>query len=279
MGTGTSLWQTAIGVLRPRAPLPTAIPWLAIAVGFGLLLLTWQLASNHYAGAGRSVLFSSPEAVWKSAIHYTGSSPDSVRDRTTLFTDLGASFTRVALAFVLATLVAVPLGVLMGALPIFEKLLQPVSEFIRYVPVPALIPLLIVLFGIGEAPKIMLIFLGTVFQLLLMVSDEIRRVPNDLVQACYTLGGHWDEAVTKVLFPAAAPGIFDAMRLCQGWAWTWLIVAELVAANEGMGFRILKYQRFLLTDKIFVYLIVLGVVGLVMDVLFRLAHRLLFRWQ
>lgn len=135
------------------------------------------------------------------------------------------------------------------------------------------------LFGIGEAPKIMLIFLGTVFQLLLMVSDEIRRVPNDLVQACYTLGGHWDEAVTKVLFPAAAPGIFDAMRLCQGWAWTWLIVAELVAANEGMGFRILKYQRFLLTDKIFVYLIVLGVVGLVMDVLFRLAHRLLFRWQ
>jgi NitT/TauT family transport system permease protein len=270
------------GLLRPRTPLPAAIPWLASAVGFGILLMAWQIASGSYADVGRAVLFPAPSTVWNTAAHYAGFSDNaeqSLRDRQTLGTDLRASFVRVLLAFALATAVAVPLGVLSGSLPLFEKLLQPVSEFVRYIPIPALIPLLIVIFGIDETPKIMLIFLGTVFQLLLMVSDEIHRVAHDLVQACYTLGGRWDEAITQVLLPAAAPGIFDAMRLCQGWAWTWLIVAELVAANEGMGFRILRYQRFLMTDKIFVYLIVLGLLGLVMDLLFRLAHRLLFHWQ
>lgn len=274
--------RKVLALFEPRAPLPTPIPWLAMFLGFGLLLGAWQLTSAGYADAGREVLFPSPAKVWQSALHYAGLSEDaqsSARDRQTLMLDLRASFIRVVLAFLLAVLVAVPLGILSGSLPIFEKLLQPVSEFVRYIPVPALIPLLIVLFGIDETPKIMLIFLGTVFQLLLMVSDEIRRVGHDLVQACYTLGGHWDEAVTRVMLPSAAPGIFDAMRLCQGWAWTWLIVAELVAANEGMGFRILRYQRFLMTDKIFVYLIVLGLVGLAMDFLFRAAHKWLFRWQ
>ncbi len=271
-----------IELLRPRGTLPSAVPWLAAALGFGLLLLAWHLASASYASAGREVLFPSPATVWETATGYlVGAERGSARaeDRATLATDLAASFGRVLAAFLLATAVAVPLGVLTGSLPVFEKLLQPLSEFVRYVPVPALIPLLIVVFGIGETPKIMLIFLGTVFQLLLMVADEIRRVADELLSACYTLGGQWDEAITKILLPAAAPGIFDAMRLCQGWAWTWLIVAELVAANEGMGFRILRYQRFLLTDKIFVYLIILGLVGLMMDLLFRLAYRALFRWQ
>ncbi len=265
--------------MRPRATLPAAIPWLAAALGFGLILLLWQILGQHYSTTGRSVLFPPPATVWETFTNYFADTPAAARERATLHLDLSASFLRVVAAFLLATLVAIPSGLLAGSLPIFEKILLPVSEFVRYVPVPALIPLFIVLTGIGETPKILLIFWGTVFQLLLMVSDEIRRVPIELLQACYTLGGRWDEAITKIMLPAAAPGIFDAMRLCQGWAWTWLIVAELVAANEGMGFRILKYQRFLLTDKIFVYLIILGLVGLLMDMLFRIAHRFLFRWQ
>ena len=110
-------------------------------------------------------------------------------------------------------------------------------------------------------PKVMLIFVGTFFQLILMVADEIRRVPYDLIQVGYTLGAKRREILTHILWPAALPGIFDALRLCNGWAWTYLVVAELVAANEGLGYRILKFSRFLQTPKIFVYLIVLGIIA------------------
>src|SRR6185369_17404693 len=106
-------------------------------------------------------------------------------------------------------------------------------------------PLMMVLFGIGEMPKVMLIFVGTFFQLVLMVADEIRRVPYDLIQVGYTLGATRGEILAKILWPAALPGVFDALRLCNGWAWTYLVVAELVAANEGLGYRILKFSRFL----------------------------------
>jgi NitT/TauT family transport system permease protein len=159
-----------------------------------------------------------------------------------------------------------------------EGLLQPLTEFIRYIPVPALIPLMMVLFGIGEPPKIMLIFVGTFFQLILMIADEIRRVPYDLIQVGYTLGATRREILLRILWPAALPGIFDALRLCNGWAWTYLVVAELVAANEGLGYRILKFSRFLQTPKIFVYLILLGIVGLSLDLVFRRFNRRVFHW-
>jgi NitT/TauT family transport system permease protein len=134
------------------------------------------------------------------------------------------------------------------------------------------------LFGLGELPKIMLIFIGTFFQLVLMVADEIRRVPYEVLQASYTLGAGRRETVRLVLWRAALPGIFDALRLCNGWAWTYLVVAELVAANEGLGYRILKFSRFLQTPKIFVYLIALGVIGLALDFLFRRFNRAVFHW-
>ena len=188
------------------------------------------------------------------------------------------SFFRVTAGFLLSAALAIPLGVLIGAFKVGEGLLQPFTEFVRYIPVPALIPILMVLFGIGEAPKIMLIFVGTFFQLVLMVAEEIRRVPYDLIQVGYTLGARRTEILTQILWPAALPGIFDALRLCNGWAWTYLVVAELVAANEGLGYRILKFSRFLQTPKIFVYLIMLGVIGLGLDFLFRRFNRIAFHW-
>jgi NitT/TauT family transport system permease protein len=275
-------------------------------LGFVLFVAGWQLLSARYEEKGQAILFPSPATVAGAALDYLGQGPRTAKRvaeaRATAATpaeadraemeirakareslqilkgDLKISFQRVSIAFLLAALVGVPLGLFIGAFHWFESILQPVTEFVRYVPVPALIPLLIVLFGIDEAPKVMLIFIGTVLQLVLMTSDEIRRVSMDLLQVCYTLGGKASEVVFKVMLPAAMPGIFDALRLCNGWAWTWLIVAELVAANEGMGYRIVKYQRFLDTERIFVYLVILGLVGLVIDLLFRLMNRHLFRW-
>ena len=192
--------------------------------------------------------------------------------------DIKVSLFRVTSGFLLAAVFAIPLGILMGSFKVFEGLLQPLTEFVRYIPVPALIPILMLLFGIGEMAKVMLIFVGTFFQLVLMVADEIRRVPYDLIQVCYTLGARREETIRLVLFRAALPGIFDALRLCNGWAWTYLVVAELIAANEGLGYRILKFSRFLQTPKIFVYLILLGAMGLILDFAFRALNRRLFHW-
>jgi NitT/TauT family transport system permease protein len=124
----------------------------------------------------------------------------------------------------------------------------------------------------------MLIWVGTFFQLALMVADETRRVPYELLQVSYTLGARRREVIRLVMWRAAMPGVFDALRLCNGWAWTYLVVAELIAANEGLGYRVLKFSRFLQTPKIFVYLLLLGVIGLGLDAVFRAVNRKLFHW-
>jgi len=158
------------------------------------------------------------------------------------------------------------------------KRLAPHHSERRLVLVGQAATVLMVLFGIDELSKIMLIWVGTFFQLVLMVADETRRVPYDLLQVSYTLGARRREVIRLVLFRAAMPGIFDALRLCNGWAWTYLVVAELVAANEGLGYRILKFSRFLQTPKSWVYLILLGVIGLLLDLLFRTFNRRVFHW-
>jgi NitT/TauT family transport system permease protein len=246
-------------------------PWsyrALAAAGFGFVVLLWAWAAHR--DFVNPVFLPSPGAVWDAAI---GLVHDDV-----LWLDVKASFFRVTAGFVLAAVVGVPIGIAMGSFKVVEGLLQPITEFVRYIPVPALIPIFMVLFGIEELSKVMVIFVGTFFQLALMVADETRRVPYDLLQVSYTLGARRREVIGLVMWRAAMPGIFDALRLCNGWAWTYLVVAELVAANEGLGYRVLKFSRFLQTPKIWVYLVVLGVVGLGLDALFRALNRRLFHW-
>jgi NitT/TauT family transport system permease protein len=216
------------------------------------------------------VFLPTPEAVWEAARAVVGDE--------NLWLDVKASFVRVTAGFLLAAAIALPVGIAIGVFKVFEALLQPVVEFIRYIPVPALVPICMVLFGIDELSKIVLIWAGTFFQLVLMVADEIRRVPRELVETSYTLGARRRHAIQLVMWRAAKPGIFDALRLCNGWAWTYLVIAELVAAEQGLGYRVLKFSRFLQTPRIWVYLVILGVIGLALDFAFRAANRRLFRW-
>ncbi|WP_437615761.1 ABC transporter permease [Sorangium sp. So ce834] len=192
--------------------------------------------------------------------------------------DVQHSFLRVTAGFAAAALLAVPLGVLAGAFRSIAALLEPPTEFLRYVPVPALIPLVMIAAGIGEGAKVLLVFLGTFFQLLLMTADEVRRVPAHLLHVSQSLGANRREIVWRVLTPAALPGIWSALRMCNGWAWSYVVVAELVAATEGLGFRILRFYRFIQTPSIYAYLLVLGLLGLGLDWVFRAASRRLFRW-
>jgi NitT/TauT family transport system permease protein len=246
-------------------------PWsyrALAAAGFGIVVLVWAWAAHQ--DFVNPVFLPTPSAVWDAALAL-------VRDDN-LWLDVKASFFRVTAGFVLAAVVGVPVGIAMGSFKVIEGLLQPITEFVRYIPVPALIPIFMVLFGIDELSKVMLIFVGTFFQLALMVADETRRVPYELLQVSYTLGARRREVIGLVIWRAAMPGIFDALRLCNGWAWTYLVVAELVAANEGLGYRVLKFSRFLQTPKIWVYLVVLGVIGLAFDAVFRAINRRLFHW-
>jgi len=245
--------------------------WLSKALSvfsFVSLFLIWTWLSHQHLV--NPVFMPTPERVW-SAI-------SSLSEDGSLWADLKISIFRVTAGFLLSAAIALPLGLFIGSFKVLEALMQPLTEFIRYIPVPALIPMTMLCFGIGETAKVMLIFVGTFFQLTLMVADEIRRVQYDLVQVSYTLGARRGEVMRLVLWRAAMPGIFDALRLCNGWAWTYLVVAELVAANAGLGYRLLKFSRFLQTPKIFLYLFLLGLIGLSLDIAFRKFNSRVFHW-
>ena len=195
-----------------------------------------------------------------------------------LLKDTVASLWRVGVGFLLAVLFSIPVGVLMGSFASIRALLEPVFGLFRYMPAPAFIPLLILYLGIGEEPKITLIFIGVFFFNSLMVMDTVKFVPKDLIEATYTLGGNRWQTLVQVIFPHVLPGIMDACRINLAAAWQLVIISELIAATAGLGRRISVAGRFLRTDEIFVGLIVIGVIGLSFDLLFQYLLRVSCKW-
>lgn len=195
-----------------------------------------------------------------------------------LLEDAGISTFRVTAGFLASAVMALPLGLLIGAYRPVRAFLEPLLEFARYLPAVAFVPVVLLWTGIGEASKITVIWIGTFFQLVIMLSEDVARVPMPQVEGARTLGATDREVMMLVLLRSAMPAMFDTLRITLGWAWTYLVVAELVAANSGLGYAILKAQRFLQTDRIFVGIIVIGMIGLGTDQLLRWAHRRLFPW-
>ncbi len=196
-----------------------------------------------------------------------------------LLKDTVASLWRVGVGFLFALVFSIPIGVLMGSFPSIRALLEPMFGLMRYMPAPAFIPLLILYLGIGEEPKITLIFIGVFFFNSLMVMDTVKFVPKDLIESTYMLGGNRWEILTQVIFPHVLPGILDASRINLAAAWQLVIVSELIAATEGLGRRISVAGRFLRTDEIFVGLIVIGAIGLTFDWLFQYLLRVSCKWS
>src|SRR5829696_5950042 len=147
------------------------------------------------------------------------------------FGDIGVTVWRVVGGFILAAAIAVPLGIMMGAYKSFEGFLEPFVSFARYLPASAFVPLLILWAGIGEMQKLLVIFIGSVFQIILMVAVTVGSVRRDLVEAALTLGARDTGILARVLIPSAAPDIFEILRLVLGWAWTYVIVAELIGSS------------------------------------------------
>jgi len=193
--------------------------------------------------------------------------------------DVGITIWRVIGGFVLAAILAVPLGIAMGAYKPVEAFLEPFVSFARYLPASAFIPLLILWAGIGEMQKLLVIFIGSFFQIVLMVAVTVGATRRDLVEAAYTLGARASGVVRRVLVPNSAPAIAETLRLVLGWAWTYVIVAELIGASSGIGHMITDSQALLNTGQIIFGIIVIGIIGLISDFAFKWANQRLFPWS
>jgi NitT/TauT family transport system permease protein len=253
---------------EPKKDIPRRVYLTVSALVVVLILGGWSLVS--YSGMVRDVFLPTPGAVALALVN-------GLKDGS-LSVNTAVSGTEIVVGFVLASILAVPFGILMGSFKIVEAAIEPVTNFMRYIPVSALIPLLILWVGIGIEAKIAVIFLGTFFQQLVIVADVSRGVSRDLLDVSYTLGAGRRTVVTRVLIPATMPGVMDTLRVTLGWAWTYLVVAELVAANKGLGYFILNSMRGLFTDQIFLGIMVIGLLGLVTDQLFKAFRNWLLPW-
>jgi NitT/TauT family transport system permease protein len=242
--------------------------WMLAGVGLLVPLAAWSLLTTF--GSVDKVFLPGPgDVVHRIARWFSDDK---------LVSDVGISLYRVVAGWALSVLIAVPLGLYIGTFRAVQALLEPLTDFIRYMPAVAFIPLVMLWIGIDEGAKVAIIFIGTFFQMVLMVAEDVRRVPIAQIEAAQTMGATRGEIIEKVILPSAKPSLLDTLRITMGWAWTYLVVAELVAANSGLGYAIIKAQRFLQTDKIFAGIILIGMIGLAIDQSFRLLHRLAFRW-
>ena len=183
------------------------------------------------------------------------------------------------IAFVLASAVALPLGVLMGAFEPINRFFEPIVAPLRYMPISAFIPLLILWFGIYEKQKIAFLFLGVFVYLLPVVVSAIRAVPEELVQTARTLGASKGQVVRTVLLPPALPEIFDSFRVMNAISWTYVILAEAVNPEHGLGYMVELARTHQKASWSFAGLLVIGGIGLLTDVLIRMISRALFRWR
>ncbi|UEM19834.1 ABC transporter permease [Skermanella mucosa] len=257
----SSLWAFRGTLSRP------AQVGIGVAASVGLLL-AWEAVSR--LGLVNSLFLPAPSTVLNAMLVMV--------QKQDLLWHAGVSTLRVWAAFALAAVMAIPIGILMSSYRVVGAALEPIIDFIRYLPVPALVPLSIIWFGVGESTKLYLLWLGTFFQLVLLVADDMRRVPQEYIEIAHTLGANTRQMLRDVAFRAMLPGLVDNLRITLGWCWTYLIIAEIVAADSGIGFVIWTARRYMKTPEVMAGVVVIGVIGLVTDQLLRALHRRAFRY-
>jgi NitT/TauT family transport system permease protein len=251
-----------------RQPIPRYAEWTLGCAGFLVFLGLWHILANSQLM--RPEFLPTPSAVLAALIRLF-----TERD---FAADVLISIGRVWLAFALSVVVAIPLALLMSTYRAVGALFEPFIDFVRYLPVPALVPLLIIWFGIGESSKIAVLWVGTFFQLVLLVTNDANRVPAEYVESGFTLGASRLQVMRDVIIPAALPNIVDNIRITLGWCWTYLIVAEIVAAKSGVGYVIWSLRRFVKTPEVMAGIITIGIIGLLTDQAIRLLHRRYFKY-
>lgn len=238
-------------------------------VSLCLLFGLWAVLS--YGDAVQNLFLPTPTQVWQAAV--TESSTGI------LWPDIGASVLRIVLGFLISSVVAIPVGILMGSYKVFEAALEPPIDFMRYTPAVAFIPLTLIWFGTSTTQKLVILFIAIFFQEVLLVMDNVKNVPIQFVDMAYTLGLSPSQVLRRVVFRAALPGIVDTLRISMGWGWTYLVVVELVGATDGLGFQIQQAERYLDTPEIILGIIVIGVLGLIFDFSFKAIYAKAFPYM
>lgn len=252
-----------------RGEIPRHIYLLSGISFIAAILLVWQIVTQ--LGLINPLFLPSPLDVINEGIR-------QVKEGI-LWKDSKVSIYRIVVGWLFATLLAVPIGILMGNFKFFEGLLEPFIGLARYLPVVALIPLTILWVGIGDSQKFLILFIGTFFQEVLLIMDNVKNVPIDLIKVGRTLGLSRYTILKDIILPASLPAIWDTFRITIGWTWTYLVVAELVAANNGLGRRIMDAQRYLATDTIIFGILFIGFLGLITDLLFKYLGNRFFHWS
>lgn len=184
----------------------------------------------------------------------------------------------VFLGFLFSCLVGVPLGILAGTFDFFSKLFEPFIDFFRYMPAPAFSTLLVAVFLAHDAPKIALVFVGTFFQMVLVVANTTRQIETPLIEAAQTLGARKLNLITRVIVPGITPNLFNDLRILLGWSWTWLVIAELIGVKSGLTEFIETQGRWRNFDSVFPVIILIGMTGFITDQLLSMLRPYLFPW-
>lgn len=215
------------------------------------------------------------EVVVKGYLDFTA---ESDGDKPSMFARYKHSLSIVFMGFLIAALIGVPLGVLCGTFDFFSRLFEPFIDFSRYMPAPAFSTLLVALLSLGDAPKIGMVFLGTFFQLVLVVANTTRQLDPSLLEAAQTLGAKRLTLIRRVILPGITSNLYNDMRILLGWAWTWLVIAELIGTKSGLTEFIDTQGRFRNFDSVFPIIIMIGITGFAMDQFFASLRKYLFPW-
>jgi len=213
------------------------------------------------------------------ALYTAFTTPPKRNNEPWLHESLLHSIQIIAWGFFWAVLIGAPLGVLAGTYESVSRIIEPFTEFFRYLPAPAFGALAVAILGIYDAPKIAIIFIGTVFQMILIVANTTRKLSPSLIEAAQTLGCNGFSLLRRIIIPGVLPDLFRDMRILLGWAWTYLIVAELIGTSSGITFFITQQARYKNFDNVFAAILIIGVIGLLTDLILAWFGRRLFPWH
>ena len=257
-------------ILKLLAPVSKVENFVLGVTGAVIFFIVWEIA-HHSTPAASSRFLPSPRDVF-STLYY-------LVVKKQFLSDVGISAYRIFASFFAACIVAIPLGIIMGCFPRLRALINPTVSGWRYLPAASFIPLLLVWFGPTDAQKLALLFLGVIFFLIALILDATEAVQKELVEAAMTMGASRKEIVVNVVGRAAMPAIIDAMRNMIAVGYTYLVIAEIVAAQDGIGAVMMRAGRFLKVDIIMAGILAIGILGVLTDILFRVTAYYLLPWN
>jgi taurine transport system permease protein len=266
---------------KPSAPLKTSafkVPgegssfYISLTT-IGIMAVLWYIATNY--GWIKPIFLPSPQATYQQFYEYlTGIANDKP-----LWEHFAASMLRVFSAFALGCVTAIPIGIAMGMSRVWKGIFDPPIELLRPLPPLAYLPLIIIWFGIGEVPKVLLIFLSCFAPLAMAARSGMRSASQEQMNAAYSMGASYGQVLRHVVLPAAMPEILVGMRVSIGFGWSTLVAAEMVAANVGLGQMVLNASNFLRTDIVVMGIIVIGSVAYLFDLLMRWVEDKVVPWR